>query len=190
MAPLLQCRSFDICPFDYLAGDLRAGNPAAVFTAAFDAFCGEPLGYEFVVREKLSCICCCLYMYYSHAMDSSKPMPDKDNIRIQKMISFIHEHFQENLDLAQIARAADIGERECLRCFKRAIQTSPLQYLLKYRVTQGASMLLRSPHSSISSIAGMCGFNSPSNFSQMFVSFFKCTPREYRKASCPPSIFP
>ena len=190
VAPLLQCRSFDICPFDYLAGDLRAGNPAAVFTAAFDAFCGEPLGYEFVVREKLSCICCCLYMYYSPAMDSSKPMPDTDNIRIQKMISFIHEHFQENLDLAQIARAADIGERECLRCFKRAIQTSPLQYLLKYRVTQGASMLLRSPHSSISSIAGMCGFNSPSNFSQMFVRFFKCTPREYRKASCPPSIFP
>ena len=43
VAPLLQCRSFDICPFDYLAGDLRAGNPAAVFTAAFDAFCDEPL---------------------------------------------------------------------------------------------------------------------------------------------------
>ena len=127
-------------------------------------------------------------MYYSHAMDSSKPMPDTDNIRIQKMISFIHEHFQENLDLAQIARAADIGERECLRCFNRAFQTSPIQYLLKYRITQGASMLLRSPHSSISSIAGMCGFNSPSNFSQMFVRFFKCTPREYRKTNCPPSI--
>ena len=53
VAPLLQCRSFDICPFDYLTEDLRAGNPAAVFTAAFDAFCGEPLGYEFVVNEKL-----------------------------------------------------------------------------------------------------------------------------------------
>lgn len=49
-------------------------------------------------------------------------------------------------------------------------------------------MLLRSPHSSISSIAGMCGFNSPSNFSQMFARYFKCTPREYRKTNCPPSI--
>ncbi len=83
MALLLQCRSFDIiCPFDYLAGDLRAGNPAAVFTAAFDAFCGGPLGYEFVVRENCSYAAAC--MYYSHAMDSSKPMPDTDNIRIQK----------------------------------------------------------------------------------------------------------
>lgn len=61
------------------------------------------------------------------------------------MISFIHEHFQENLDLAQIARAADIGERECLRCFKRAIQTSPLQYLLKYRVTQGLPCSFAAP---------------------------------------------
>ena len=141
-----------------------------------------------MVREKLSRICCSLYMYYAHAMDSREPVPNTDNMRIQKMISFIHEHFHENLDLARIARAADIGERECLRCFKRAIQTSPIQYLLKYRITQGASMLLRSPHSSISSIAGMCGFNSPSNFSQMFVRFFKCTPREYRKTNCPPSI--
>ena len=139
------------------------------------------MGYEFVVRDELSRICCSLYCHYAHAMDSGEPVPDTDNIRIQKMISFIHEHFNENLDLAQIARAADIGERECLRCFKRAIQTSPMQYLLKYRVTQGASMLLRSPGSSISTIAGMCGFNSPSNFSQMFGRFFKCTPREYRR---------
>lgn len=188
VAPLLQCRSFDCCPLDPLAGDSGEGNPAAVFTSAFDAFSGESLGYEFVVREKLSRICCSLYMYYAHAMDSREPVPNTDNMRIQKMISFIHEHFHENLDLARIARAADIGERECLRCFKRAIQTSPMQYLLKYRITQGASMLLRSPHSSISSIAGMCGFSSPSNFSQMFARFFKCTPREYRKINCPPSI--
>ncbi len=107
------------------------------------------------------------------------------------MISLSMNIFQENLDLAQIARAADIGERECLRCFKRAIQTSPLQYLLKYRVTQGLPCPSAAPYSSISSIAGMCGFNSPSNFSQMFVRFFKCTPRGGQESQLPlPSIFP
>ncbi|WP_138309409.1 MULTISPECIES: AraC family transcriptional regulator [unclassified Clostridium] len=181
VTPLLQCRIFDCCPLDLLEDSPGEEGPAGSFTAAFDAFYREPMGYEFVVRDELSRICCSLYCHYAHAMDSGEPVPDTDNIRIQKMISFIHEHFNENLDLAQIARAADIGERECLRCFKRAIQTSPMQYLLKYRVTQGASMLLRSPGSSISTIAGMCGFNSPSNFSQMFGRFFKCTPREYRR---------
>ena len=100
---------------------------------------------------------------------------------MEKMLDYIENHFHENLDLSQIARAADIGERECLRCFKRVIQNSPMQYLLKYRVTQGAAMLLRSPASSVSEIAGQCGFNSSSNFSQMFGRFFQCTPREYRK---------
>ncbi|MFQ9705011.1 MAG: helix-turn-helix domain-containing protein [Enterocloster clostridioformis] len=85
--------------------------------------------------------------------------------------------------MARIARAADIGERECLRCFKRAIQTSPMQYLLKYRITQGFHMLLRSPHSSISSIAGMCGFSSPSNFSQMFARFLSVRPENTGKST-------
>ena len=100
------------------------------------------------------------------------------------MLDFIHEYFAEELSLSQIARSADISERECLRCFQRGIQISPMQYLLKYRVTRGAAMLLQTPNSSISEISFQCGFNSSSNFSQMFKRFYKSTPRNYRKESC------
>lgn len=192
ITPLIHCRSFDGCVWDPDASGQAApedgpGNglghcaAAHAFRRAFEAILSERPGYEFIIRENLSLICLALFGYYEHEIDSGETEPDPDSKRIQIMLEFIHTHYHEDLNLGQIAKAADIGERECLRCFKRSIQNSPLQYLLKYRTTQGASLLLRSPGSSVSEIAALCGFNSPSNFSRIFRRFFNCTPREYRR---------
>ena len=107
--------------------------------------------------------------------------PHQDHLRTTKMLDYIHNHFAENISLTEIAKVAGLGERECLRCFQRTIQLSPMQYLLKYRIMRGADLLLQNPASSISEIAGLCGFDSPSNFAKMFKRFYNTTPREYRK---------
>lgn len=96
------------------------------------------------------------------------------------MLDYIHGNFTDNLVLADVAKAADIGERECLRCFQRTIQIFPMQYLLKYRIMQGADLLIKKPASSVSEIATLSGFESPSNFTKMFKRFYNCTPREYK----------
>ena len=96
------------------------------------------------------------------------------------MLDFAEQNFAENITLEQIAGAADIGERECLRCFNRTIRLSPMQYLLKYRIMQGAEMCLLHPADSVSDIAIRCGFDSPSYFTKIFKRFTGCTPREYR----------
>lgn len=106
---------------------------------------------------------------------------NQDNLRMQEMLDFIHHHYQENINLHGIAGAAALGERECQRCFKRTLQTSPMQYLLKYKVMQGAELLLKEPSKSVSEATVSCGFDSPSHFSKMFKRFYSCTPREYRK---------
>ena len=43
-----------------------------------------------------------------------------------------------------------------------------------------ADILLARPDESIAQVAAACGFDSPSNFSQQFRRFYRCTPREYR----------
>lgn len=170
--PLIGCGRFDGCRLPL----------KDEFTAAFDALASDAFGYEFTVREALSRICLNLYQSYAPDLDGYV-RPDMDSARIHKMLDFIHEHFMEDLDLTLIAKAAHIGERECLRCFSRVIQVSPMQYLIKYRVTQAASLLLRNPDKSIAEISIQCGFESPSNFSQMFKRYYRCTPREYRKSN-------
>lgn len=153
------------------------------FLQAFEALACDTPGFEFTVRTALSQICYFLYEHFEPKAVPKETGANPDQLRIRIMLKYIHTHFSEPVLLSDIAKAADIGERECLRCFKRNIQLPPMQYLLKYRVMQGAERLLREPEKSISEIALLCGFDSPSHFSKMFRRFYDCSPKEHRNAA-------
>ncbi|MDF2886808.1 MAG: cupin [Lacrimispora sp.] len=179
ITPLINCMTLNICHLTlaYIWEKIIVSD----FIHAFDAIVLEPSGYEFTVRENLSHFCLTLYQQYEQEVEKEYNHQNQDSMRMRKMLDFIHEHYSDHITLAQIAKSADIGERECLRCFQKEIQISPMQYLIKYRVTLSATMLSQTPGSSISEISTKCGFDSPSNFSQMFKRFFLCTPGDYRK---------
>ncbi len=179
MEPLISCPSFSCCFFP----KETAREVCGFFDAAFAALAEESFGYEFIIRENLSRICLQLFHRFEGQMDLSGSGEHTDSQRIRVMLAYIHQHFSETITLADIARSADIGERECLRCFQKTIQTSPIQYLLKYRIMQGAQLLVSMPAKGVSEIAFLCGFDSPSNFAKMFKRFYHCTPREYRSGS-------
>lgn len=170
-------------PDGYLLKAKEHGEQIALFEEAFAALESDAPGYEFIVRDNLSRICFFLYQQFESQIKVEDKRLHQDHLRTTKMLDYIHHHFAEDLTLTEIARAADIGERECLRCFQRTIQLSPMQYLLKYRIMRGADLLLQNPADSISEIAALCGFDSPSNFAKMFKRFYNTTPREYRKLS-------
>jgi AraC-like DNA-binding protein len=179
LTPLTGCRAFRACLLD------RTANRAQIdgFARAFDALSQDAPEFEFTVREALSALCCALFRQFENAMAGGETPRDQDEMRMRKMLELIREQYREPLTLSRIAKAADVGERECLRCFGRTIQVSPMQYLLKYRVMRGAERLLQKPAESVSEIALNCGFDSPSNFSRMFRRFYGRTPREYRAAA-------
>ena len=104
----------------------------------------------------------------------------KNQDRILTMMSFIQENYVEKLTLEQIADAASISTRECLRCFRESIRQSPTDYLIEYRV-QVAKKLLETTNLSITEIALRCGFNSNSYFTKIFHRRCGKTPNAYRK---------
>lgn len=179
--PLAECNFFDGCLMNGLPTDMAF--LCSTYKDALSAYVSEEDGHEFIVRQRLTEICMELYRQFRPKQEETAWNADRE--RIQKMISYIHDYFMEDITLARIAGAADIGERECLRCFKRCIQTSPIQYLLKYRVMRAAGMLREEKDRSIADISNACGFDSPSNFSQMFKRYFSCTPKVYRINSHP-----
>lgn len=176
ITPLAGCRAFRAYVFDRQA---EAGAIAA-FVEAYRALEAEPDGYEFTVRARLSEVCLALRRRFAAELSAKAPRPNLDEARVQLMLTFIQDHFDRPLTLAEIARAAGIGERECLRCFGKTIHVPPMQYLLKYRVMQAADALLARPADSIAQVAAGCGFDNPSNFSQQFRRFYGCSPRAYR----------
>lgn len=111
--------------------------------------------------------------------DAKLPRPVSQE-RIQTMLAFIHQHYAEKLTLDQIAAAAIISRRECLRCFRSCIQKTPFEYLMDYRIRM-AEQLLRTTSESITQIALQAGFGTGAYFTKIFRQLRGLTPGQYRK---------
>lgn len=107
-------------------------------------------------------------------------IPTQSHDRLLTMMTFIQENYAEKLTLEDIADAAAISTRECLRCFRGAIDRSPVEYLLEYRL-QMALKLLENTDLPITEIALRTGFGGSSYFSKMFRRAYDQTPVAHRK---------
>ena len=135
---------------------------------------------EFQTRSLIGEIWLFLLSVIQEADSSVYRCAGKNQDRLLTMLSFIQENYAEKLALEQIADAASISTRECLRCFRESIRQSPMDYLIEYRV-QVAKKLLETTNLSITEIALRCGFNSNSYFTKIFRRSCGKTPNAYRK---------
>lgn len=118
----------------------------------------------------------------SHFPEKTNQISSSDLLhreRIQSMISFIYEHFHEDISLTDIAGCAHVSTGECCRIFREQLQTTPYQFLTKYRIQKSLEML--SSNLSISETARLCGYNQTSNYISKFKNIMNCTPTQYRK---------
>lgn len=148
---------------------------------AWKSFVHAQPGYEFRIRSALSEL---LFLLTAHQPAAGKPPSDKilrDGERIKRMLSYIEEHYPEDLHSSAIAQAAAISESECLRCFRSTIGTTPMQYVKQFRI-QAASGLLLSTEFKIADIATRCGFQDTSYFTKTFREMKGMTPQAYRKS--------
>lgn len=102
--------------------------------------------------------------------------------RLQIMLQFIHNHYAQPITLEDIAQAVPVSKSGALGLFRQVLNTSPVRYLVDYRLKQAAKQLA-STGAGISIIAGETGFESPGYFCRQFKKLFGVTPGEYRKKS-------
>lgn len=154
-------------------------DAVAAIEGAYQAFVAEKFGWELLVRGELGR----LWSLAAEHMDPAVPAPEEssDTLRLKRMLNCLHQNFDRKLTLEEVAGAANVGKRECLRCFQRTIGVTPIQYLLKYRVRQ-ATHLLSETELPVTEVALRCGFESPSYFSLTFRRLTGQTPLEYRRA--------
>lgn len=134
---------------------------------------------EFQTRNLLGEIWLLLLEELKQAHAESSPTRNQD--RILTMLAFIHGNYAEKITLEDIADAAAVSTRECLRCFRASIRQSPMEYLIDYRI-RAARKLLESTDLPVTEVALRCGFNSPSYFTKQFHRICGVTPNACRKA--------
>lgn len=137
----------------------------------------KPMDYELQVHILLMQIWQKLYRYFSQ-LPAKEEQPRENTQRIQKIIAYIQEHYDQNVTLEEIAGQVNICKSECCRFFKKYMNMTIFEYLMFLRVQNSLPLLKRGE--SISVTAGKVGFSSAAYYGQIFKRYMKCTPKEYR----------
>jgi AraC-like DNA-binding protein len=115
----------------------------------------------------------------SSAFETRHVNPQQAKLHI--MMQFIQDHYKENITLDEIADSASSSKSGALHIFKTGINSSPVAYLIQYRLIQAAEQLCKT-EKSIASIAEETGFNSAGYFCRKFKYYFNMTPNEYKRS--------
>jgi len=83
------------------------------------------------------------------------------------------------VSIDDIAESANISTSTCLRLFSSVLNTTPIAFVVKYRVRRAAEALRRADGRTISEIAYSCGFSDASYFNRCFRREYGVTPTEY-----------
>lgn len=116
-------RALLACP-DFSVWQAEPGTDVKRFSAAFSAMETDAFAYEFTVRENLSQLLLHCYAQLLPRLSAQKPAKSADTVRIEQMLQYMQASYAEPITLADIAQAAGLSERECLRCFHRTIGDS------------------------------------------------------------------
>ena len=101
-----------------------------------------------------------------------------DEFRIKKMLRFIQHHYAEKITIDAIAQSAAISVSTCLRVFSTVLETTPINYLIRYRLQMALDELKHSKDRTIAEIAYSCGFTDASYFNRCFRKAYAMTPTE------------
>lgn len=137
-----------------------------------------PGDFEMQVHMLLLQIWHLLYQHFS-AQPNNMQKPKQHLQRLRDILLFIENHYTQDIALEDVAKTANICKSECCRFFKKHMGITIFDYILYLRIQNSLPLLKKGD--SITSVAAMVGFSSPSYYSQIFKRYMKCTPLEYIK---------
>ncbi|MCD8151455.1 MAG: AraC family transcriptional regulator [Clostridiales bacterium] len=104
-------------------------------------------------------------------------------VRVQLMMQYIHNNYAHALSLDDIAGHVMVSKSTALNLFRKYLHTTPIDYLISYRLKQ-AALLLSKTEKKIYTISCETGFNNVDYFCRLFKNRYHLTPTQYRAEKC------
>jgi transcriptional regulator GlxA family with amidase domain len=97
---------------------------------------------------------------------------------LRRAVAFIDEHAQADISIADIAAAANVSIHAVQLAFRRHLDMTPLDYLLRVRLEHAHHDLVAadSAHETVTTIAYGWGFSSSSRFFRYYREAYGVTP--------------
>lgn len=103
-----------------------------------------------------------------------------ERVEVGRVIEHIYSNLDEKITVERMASVACLSPSHFARVFKNETGKAPMEYVSELRLERAKKMLLAGDRS-VTDIAILCGFGSPSYLSACFQKECKMTPLEYRR---------
>lgn len=99
---------------------------------------------------------------------------------VKNAINFIHKNYMNEITLDDISRNSLLSKSELCKLFKKYVNQSPIQYLLRHRISNACYYLSYSDKP-VTEIANRVGISDPNYFAISFKKIMKMSPTQYRR---------
>ena len=113
-------------------------------------------------------------------LESFKLDYNLDNLYIQKALEYVNLNYKNSITVNEIANYLNLNRSYLTHIFKKNLNMTPQEFLLKFKITK-ASELLHVTDYSICAISNILGYESESSFIKIFKKFTGVSPSKYRK---------
>lgn len=104
----------------------------------------------------------------------------EDIEKIAPVFEYVNTHFAEEITLEDVSRILNLDKSYFCRFFKKAVNTTFVNYLNFVRICQAEKLLLTTGKS-VTEISYEVGFSSVAYFTKTFGKYRGCTPGIYKK---------
>ena len=120
-----------------------------------------------------------VYILRHAATGKKKTYANSAALRINSIISYMEEHIDAHLTIADFSSRVNMSESSFRHRFREITDIAPMDYLIRLRLRRAALLLASSNHP-ITRIALESGFPDGNYFARKFKQYFKCTARDFR----------
>jgi len=107
---------------------------------------------------------------------------DDDSARglAMRSLSYVYAHLEDNINVADLARAVAVSPRTLQRGLKEAVGCSPRQFITAVKMHE-AKRMLSEGGVRVAEVAWKVGFESADHFSRKFKSYYEVPPSQMRE---------
>jgi AraC-like DNA-binding protein/mannose-6-phosphate isomerase-like protein (cupin superfamily) len=148
-------------------------------TAIIEAYNSKRFGFELLIKSYILQILFYIIEFHTDKKDNYRKDDILATLRMKKILAFLEDNYQQPFSLADWASSIDLSKEQFCRIFKKHFNKTPVDYLIHYRISKAADLLIHTKLPIID-IAFETGFESANYFAIAFKNKAKISPREFR----------
>lgn len=138
----------------------------------------QQMSYELVCHNLLEILLIKILRHQHFDLEVGKQSKSTKDISFIK--HYLETYYHESIQLEDLASMTHLSRFYISHSFKKEIGMSPMEYLIDIRIKE-SKILLRTTNYSISQVADIVGFTTPTYFSKQFRKSTGISPTDYRE---------